>query len=156
MVITKSRSISLMMSELEEIKNGFEETRRKYAKYLPKVDPALLEDLLLRQSAEPEIAQTYMLEVFTEPGLETDYIRQYVIGRTGNSPAIYDHGTHFAVHQTLTLDELAEISELQGVLEITGEYTGGGIGTWSASHEPKVAMHTKEITRRMPKEAGEK
>ena len=130
-----------MMSELEEIKNGFEDTRRKYNNYLPKVDPALLEDLLRRQATEPNVPQPYMLEVFTKEGLDTDFIRQYVIGKTGSSPAIYDHGTHFAVHQTITLDELAEISEIEGVLEITGEYTGGGVGTWSASHEPRIAKH---------------
>ena len=133
-----------MMSELEarQIRNGFEETRKRYRRYLPKVDPALLEDLLRRQTTEPDAPQTYMLEVFTEPGLDTEYIRQYVIGKTGNSPAIYDNGTHFAVHQVVTLDALAEISEEKGVLEITGEYTGGGIGSWSACHEPKIARHS--------------
>ena len=75
-----------------------------------------------------------MVEVFTEPGLDSEQIQKFVIQRTGQAPAIYDNGTHYAVMQRLTLQKLEEISKAKGVLEITGDYSGG-LGTWAASHE---------------------
>jgi hypothetical protein len=55
------------MSQLSEIRNEFEVTRKKYREYLPKVDPALLDDLLRRQMQDQEVAPMYMVEVFLEP-----------------------------------------------------------------------------------------
>ncbi len=126
-----------MISELSELKNQFEKTRQKYREYLPKVDPSLLNDLLRRETEDYEIAPLYMVEVFTEPGLDPQKIRDFIIQRTGQSPAIYDNGTHYAVMHRLTLQELEEISKLKGVLEVTGEHSGG-LGTWAASHEHRL------------------
>jgi hypothetical protein len=123
-----------MISELSEIKNEFEDLRKKYREYLPKVDPALIDDLLRRQVENPGFAPMYMVEVFTEPGLDAQMIREFVIAKTGQCPAIYDKGTHYAVHQRLTLEELKEISNAKGVMEVTGDYSGG-LGTWAASHD---------------------
>jgi hypothetical protein len=123
-----------MISELSEIKNEFEDLRKKYREYLPKVDPALIDDLLRRQMENPGFAPMYMVEVFTEPGLDPQKIREFVIAKTGQCPAIYDKGTHYAVHQRLTLEELKEISNAKGVIEVTGDYSGG-LGTWAPSHE---------------------
>ena len=53
------------MSQISEIKNEFQKMRRAYADNLPKVDPALLEDLLLRQMEDPTVEPMYMVEVFT-------------------------------------------------------------------------------------------
>jgi hypothetical protein len=58
------------MSELLEIKNQFEELQKKYQDYLPKVDPDLIYDLLVRQREDPLIIPMYMLEVFTKPGID--------------------------------------------------------------------------------------
>jgi hypothetical protein len=123
-----------MISELSEIKNEFEDLRKKYREYLPKVDPALIDDLLRRQMENPGFAPMYMVEVFTEPGLDPQKIREFVIAKTGQCQAIYDKGTHYAVHQRLTLEELKEISNAKGVIEVTGDYSGG-LGTWAPSHE---------------------
>jgi hypothetical protein len=123
-----------MISELSEMKNEFEDLRKKYREYLPKVDPALIDDLLRRQMENPGFAPMYMVEVFTEPGLDPQKIREFVIAKTGQCPAIYDKGTHYAVHQRLTLEELKEISNAKGVIEVTGDYSGG-LGTWAPSHE---------------------
>jgi hypothetical protein len=117
-----------------EIKDQFLELQKKYQKYLPKVDPELLDDLLLRQMENPMVAPMYMIEVFTKPGLNTEEVRRYIIGKTGMSPAIYDNGTHYVTNQKLTLDILKEISDSEDVIEVTGEYTGG-LGSWGASHE---------------------
>jgi len=64
MVITQPRKI-LRMSQISEIKHEFQKIRRDYADNLPKVDPALLEDLLLRQMEDPTVEPMYMVEVFT-------------------------------------------------------------------------------------------
>ena len=57
MVITQPRKI-LRMSQISEIKHEFQKMRRAYADNLPKVDPALLEDLLLRQMEDPTVPVT--------------------------------------------------------------------------------------------------
>jgi hypothetical protein len=57
-----------------------------------------------------------------------------IIEKTGMVPSIYDRGTHFETNHRLTLEMLLEISELDCVVKITGEYTGGITGR-GASHE---------------------
>jgi hypothetical protein len=123
-----------MSSAILEIKNQFLELQKRYQRYLPKVDPELIDDLLLRQMENPRVAPIYMVEVFTKPGLDTEEVRNYIIGKTGMSPAIYDNGTHYVTNQQLTLDILKEISDSEDVVEVTGEYTGG-LGGYGASHE---------------------
>jgi hypothetical protein len=119
---------------LDELKDHFEELQKKYMQCLPKVDPALLDDLLLRQIENPQVTPMYMVEVFTKPGLNTEEVREYIISKTGMSPAIYDNGTHYVTNQKLTLEILKEISDSEDVIEVTGEYTGG-LGGYGASHE---------------------
>jgi hypothetical protein len=69
-----------------EIKDQFLELQKKYQKYLPKVDPELIDDLLLRLMENPRVAPMYMIEVFTKPGLDTEEVRSYIIVKTGMSP----------------------------------------------------------------------
>ena len=121
-------------SEMLEIKDQFLELQKRYQKYLPKVDPELLDDLLLRQMENPEVTPIYMVEVFTKPGLDKQEVRSYIIDKTGMSPAIYDNGTHYVTNQKLTLEILKEISDSEDVIEVTGEYTGG-LGGYGGSHE---------------------
>jgi len=59
------------MSELTELEDGFEALKRKNKEYLPKVDPALVHDLLRRERENPAAAPMYLVEVFTRPGLDT-------------------------------------------------------------------------------------
>jgi hypothetical protein len=122
------------MTVANEIEGQFAELQKKYREYLPKVDPALVDDLLLRQMENPSVEPMYMLEVFTKPGLDSDQVRRYIIEKTGMSPAIYDDGTHYVTNQKLDLEILKEISDSDDVLEVTGEYTGGLWG-YGASHE---------------------
>ncbi|MFL6405512.1 MAG: hypothetical protein ACJ71F_00370 [Nitrososphaeraceae archaeon] len=53
-----------MMSELQEIRNVFHGLETLYHTYLPKVDPVLLHDLLIREDEKSERAPFYMVEVF--------------------------------------------------------------------------------------------
>ena len=134
-----------MSSAMLEIKDQFLELQKKYQKYLPKVDPELIDDLLLRLMENPRVAPMYMIEVFTKPGLDTEEVRSYIIVKTGMSPAIYDKGTHYVTNQELTLDMLKEMSDSEDVIEVTGEYTGGLAG-YGASHEHKPYDKRRMIT----------
>src|SRR5919199_2232954 len=68
------RSIILTMtSELQELRTVFHGLESLYSTYLPKVDPILLNDLLLREEAKSERAPFYMLEVFTKPGTNSEW-----------------------------------------------------------------------------------
>jgi hypothetical protein len=116
-----------MSSAMLEIKDQFLELQKKYQKYLPKVDPELIDDLLLRLMENPRVAPIY------------------IIVKTGMSPAIYDKGTHYVTNQELTLDMLKEISDSEDVIEVTGEYTGG-LGGYGASHEHKPYDKRRMIT----------
>ena len=75
-----------------------------------------------------------MVEMFTKAGIDSEVIKSIIIEKTGMVPSIYDRGTHYVTNQRLTLEMLLEISELDWVIEITGEYTGGITGR-GASHE---------------------
>lgn len=128
------------MSEVSEIKAQFELLQEKYEKYLPKVDPALIHDLLLRQRENPLETPIYMLEVFTKSGIDPEEAREYIMSKTGAAPAIFDNGTHYATNQRLTLEMLKEISDSDDVLEVTGEYTAR-IGGYPVSHEHGHRTH---------------
>src|SRR5438105_10095185 len=143
MVITKIQALWDMKSELDAKYNWIEKTQQE-KEHLLKVDTKLIEDLQRRDAADPTAKQTYMLEVFTEPDVDSESIRDFFIAKSGQSLAVYDSGTHFVVHQKLTMSDLKEISKFEGVLEITGEYTGDGMGTWAASHERRNNVEHEE------------
>lgn len=129
-----------MKSELDEIRAEFKKTLELYSQHLSKVDRALVEDLLRRQDGNQEAAQPYLLEVFTAQGTDSESFRQFLMERSGQSPAVYDNGTHFVIYAKVTLEDLDEISRHEGVEELTGDYTGDGMGTWASSHE-----HTRKL-----------
>jgi hypothetical protein len=70
MLIIVDKQQTNMMSELLEIRNQFEELQKKYQDYLPKVDPKLIYDLLVRQQEDPLNTPMYMSEVFTRRGID--------------------------------------------------------------------------------------
>jgi hypothetical protein len=135
--VSKTMSSSSLASAkkeegLGELKDQFEELQKKYEQVLPKVDPKLINDLLLRQMEKPGSAPMYMVETFLELGTDIQKVKETILQETGMVPAIYDNGTHVAAHHTLTLDMLERISNREGVIEVTGEYD---TGNWAASHE---------------------
>ena len=103
---------------------------------MPKVDPALINDILLRQMENPSVTPVYMVEIFTKPGINPEQGRAIIREKTGMNPAIYDNSNHFVITQKLTMEKLNAISEFDEVLEITGKYIGGlGGGGYGTSHE---------------------
>lgn len=130
--------ISHMTSKIKEIKAVYKGLQTLYKTYLPKVDPALIDDLLMRQQHQkknPKTAPFYMVEAFTKPGTDSEAKRNLIFEKTGMVAAVYDSGTHYAANHRLTLEMLKEIiSDLEYIVEVTGEYTGG-ITARGASHE---------------------
>jgi sulfur relay (sulfurtransferase) DsrF/TusC family protein len=125
-----------MSAELYELKTVFQGLQTLYQTYLPKVDPVLIHDLLVREKEKSEHSPFYMVEIFTKPGTDSEEMKNKIFERTGWLPTIYDSGTHYVTNQRLTLEKLKEISDSEDVIEVTGDYTGS-IGGWGASHEPK-------------------
>ena len=123
-----------MTTEIKEIKTVYIGLQTLYNTHLPKADPGLIDDLLMRQQQNPKVTPFYMVEAFTKPGTDSEAKRNLIFEKTGMIPAVYDNGTHYAANHRLTLEMLKEISNDRDVLEVTGEYTGG-IGGWGASHE---------------------
>ena len=84
----------------------------------------------------PEKVPFYMVEIFTKPGTDTEKMRGYIMQKTGMVPSIHDNGTHYVVNQRLSLEFLKELSNLEEVIDIAGDYTGGVTGR-GASHEQR-------------------
>lgn len=106
-----------------EVRNQFAKLREAYGRILPKVDPALLNDLLERERSSKDLP--YTVEVFTKEGIDAEKARAYIIEKTGMAPAIFDNGTHYVTNQKLTLEMLKEISDLPDVVEVHGSFCGG-------------------------------
>jgi hypothetical protein len=128
------------MSEVQEIRTVFQGLQTLYETYLPKVDPILIHDLLVREKEKSENAPFYLVEIFTKPGIDSEEMKEKIFEKTGWLPAVYDKGTHYATNQRLTLEILKEISDSEEVLEVTGDYTGS-ISATGASHEPRNPPH---------------
>jgi len=128
------------MSELREIRSVFQGLETLYQTYLPKVDPTLIHDLLIREHEKSERAPFYMVEIFTNSNINSEDMKEHIYQTTGMLPAIYDNGTHYVTNQRLTLEILKEICSSQDVLEVTGDYTGKLTGR-GASQEPREHKH---------------
>ena len=129
------------MSAIQELRNVFHGLETLYITYLPKIEPMLLNDLLLREEIrKSERAPFYMVEVFTKPGTNSEWCKAHITETTGFVPAIYDKGTHYVTNMRLTLDILKRLNDFEFVEEITGDYTGTltGIG---AAHESRIHRH---------------
>lgn len=114
--------------ELKELRSVFKGLQTLYHTYLPKVDPVLIHDLLVREHEKSERAPFYIVEIFTKEGTDSDSIKNKIFEKTGMLPTVYDKGTHYVVNQRLTLEILKEISDSDEVEEVKGDYTGGVTG----------------------------
>jgi hypothetical protein len=102
--------------------------------FLPKVQPFLVFDLLLRLQTDSPIMHMYSIEVFTRQHTYAKAPKGYIYKKTDTVPAVYDKGTRYVTNQKLTLDILKEISDREEVLQVAGEYTG-------SRFESTVALH---------------
>jgi hypothetical protein len=126
--------------DLHRLRIEYEKLFAIYTVVLPKINPALIADLLSREIEycdEGKNAPMYTIEVFTKKGIDPKKAKMYIIQKTGMVPAIYDRGTHYVTNQRLTLEMLKEISDCKDVLEVSGEYSGSCASIGSV-HEHSV------------------
>jgi len=71
-----------MSDEIREIRDVFHGLETLYHTYLPKVDPVLLNDLLIREEQKEYEnsgrAPFYMVEVFTKPGTNSESCKDHI------------------------------------------------------------------------------
>jgi len=127
----------MIMSELQEIRSVYNGLETLYQTYLPKIDPILIQDLLICEQEKSERAPFYMVEVFTKQGTDSEWCKNHIWITTGFVPAVYDKGTHYVTNMRLTLEILKTLQNFDFVLEVTGDYTGTLTGR-GASHEASI------------------
>ena len=114
------------IGKLEELKTQTQNLGKAYRELFPKVDPAFVYDLILRLSEKPDNnPPVYTVEVFTKEGTNPEKSKERILQTTGTVPAIYDKGTHYVSTQRMTLDMLKKLNDIDYVLEVMGDYTGG-------------------------------
>jgi hypothetical protein len=123
-------------TELDELKAQTLSLGEAYQRVFPKVDPALVYDLIFRLQKDPQSsAPIYTLEVFTKEGTDSEKSRDYILQTTGTTPSVYDNGTHYVSTHRLTLEILKKLNDIEYVLDIMGDHSGG-----AASIGPQHAM----------------
>ena len=115
-------------SEMERIRKHFDDLQGLFQSYLPNVDPDLIYDLLTRLRENPGVTPTYTLEIYTKKEVDSAKTLNFIYKITGAMATIYDNGTHYVTNQKLSLDTLKNISDLEGIIEITGAPTT--LGCW--------------------------
>jgi hypothetical protein len=115
-------------SEMERIRKHFDDLQGFFQSYLPNVDPDLIYDLLTRLRENPGVTPTYTLEIYTKKEVDSAKTLNFIYKITGAMATIYDNGTHYVTNQKLSLDTLKNISDLEGIIEITGAPTT--LGCW--------------------------
>jgi hypothetical protein len=120
-------------NELQEIRRVFQGLQTLYQLHLPKINPALIHDLLVCEQEEAEKSTStsssppfYMVEISTTKGTDPEKMKNMIYEKTGLLPAIYENGTHYVANMRLTLELLRALSDSEdGIVRVTGDYTGG-------------------------------
>ena len=66
-----------MTSEILEIKTVFKGLQTLYDIHLPKADPGLVHDLLVREEEKSASAPFYMVEIFTKEGTDSENLKKH-------------------------------------------------------------------------------
>ena len=117
--------------ELKQIRIVFQGLQTLYQTHLPKVDPALIHDLLVRELNKKSdetstLPPFYLVEIRTVKGTDQEMMKSMIFEKTGFLPSITENGTHYVANMRLSVELLKEICESQeGIVKVTGDYTGG-------------------------------
>jgi hypothetical protein len=117
--------------ELKEIRMVFQGLQTLYQIHLPKIDPALIHDLLIRELVKTSentssLPPFYIVEIRTVKGTDQEAMKSMIFEKTGFLPSITENGTHYVANMRLSLELLKEFCESQkDIVKITGDYTGG-------------------------------
>lgn len=123
--------------ELQEIRRVFRGLQTLYQLHLPKINPTLIDDLLIREQEEVEKHNNaptssppfYMVEISTTKSADPEKMKHLIFKKTGLLPSVYENGTHYVANMRLTLELLKAISESEeGIVKVSGDYTGGIAG----------------------------
>ncbi|MGI0042174.1 MAG: hypothetical protein ACRD47_00565 [Nitrososphaeraceae archaeon] len=118
-------------SELQQIRMVFQGLQTLYQTHLPKVDPALIHDLLVRELVKTSkntssLPPFYIVEIRTVKGTDQEMMKSVIFEKTGFLPSITENGTHYVANMRLSLELLKEFCESQkDIVKITGDYTSG-------------------------------
>jgi hypothetical protein len=121
----------MSINELQQIRRVFQGLQTLYQAYLSKVDPALIDDLLIRELVEitkntSSLSPFYIVEIRTVKGTDQEEMKSMIFEKTGFLPSITENGTHYVANMRLSLELLKEFCESQkDIVKITGDYTGG-------------------------------
>jgi hypothetical protein len=114
------------ISKLDELKIQTQNLGKAYRELFPNVDPAFVYDLIIRLSENSDNnTPVYTVEVFTKEGINPEKSKERILQTTGTVPSIYDNGTHYVSTQHMTLEMLKKLNDIDYVLEVMGDYTGG-------------------------------
>ena len=131
------------VAELKELKIETQRLRQLYRKIFPKVDPALVYDLISRLEQDPlNSAPVYTIEVFAKDGTDSKKSRDHILQTTGTVPSVYDNDTHYVSAHRLTLEALKKLNDIDYVLEVMGDYNGSAasigpqhdVGDWKRNN----------------------
>jgi hypothetical protein len=123
--------MSLSIDELQEMRIVFQGLQTLYQTYLPKADPLLVNDLLVREQPDYRphdplpTSYYYTVEILTKDGEEVERMREVIHNKTGLFPSVYDNGTRFVLNMELNLEMLRGICNSdENIIEVTGHYAG--------------------------------
>jgi hypothetical protein len=117
--------------ELKQIRMVFQGLQTLYQIHLPKVDPALIHDLLIRELVKTSkntssLPPFYIVEIRTVKGTDQEMMKSMIFEKTAFLPSNTENGTHYVPNIRLSLELLKEFCESQkDIVKITGDYTGG-------------------------------
>jgi hypothetical protein len=113
---------------------SFSKVYKPYQLYLPKISPALIHDLLMREEEELQKSNDtskssppfYMVEISTTKSTDPEKTKYLIFKKIGLLPSVYENGIHYVANMRLTLELLKVISESEGgIVKVSGDYTGG-------------------------------
>jgi hypothetical protein len=120
-----SKALDLVLGEVEDVVNKFNDLDNMLKRVFSKVDPLLVVSLIFDRSANGK--SIYTLETILKEGLDTEAIRNNVINKTGMAPAFYLRGTKMIVSHPLDLEFLKWINDQEGIVSIKGgKFSAGG------------------------------
>jgi hypothetical protein len=71
----------------DDIKQKYDKLQDSYKKYFPKVDPKLIEDLLLRSSSYDNNGHMYAINIIAKTPIDTEIARDFFIEKIDQVPS---------------------------------------------------------------------
>ena len=126
-----------MADGLRDIRNVFQGLQTLYETYLPKVDPVLIHDLLVREKEKSEKSPFYMVEIFTKPGTDSEKMK------VEHRP-LYDR--FLTLHRSATRNRLAAgAAFVSGILFIISGYQANFELYYLVREQIPILIQTQEV-----------